>query len=42
MSVDYALQKRAGEAAKGFDKVAAELDRLAVELSIAEKLQNAF
>lgn len=33
MSVDYALQKRAGEAAKGFDKVAAELDRLAVKIA---------
>lgn len=33
MSLDYALQKRAGEAAKGFDKVAAELDRLAVKIA---------
>jgi hypothetical protein len=33
MSVDYALQKRAGEASKGFDKVAAELDGLAVKIA---------
>ena len=33
MSVDYALQRRSGEAAKGFDKLAVDLDMLAVKIA---------